>query len=79
MLTGGIVACYTGVPEKFGAVLFWRCNVMSKWVCTVCGYVYDPEMGDPDGGVAPGTAFQDIPDDWVCPECGVGKDAFEEA
>ena len=52
---------------------------MSKWVCTVCGYVYDPEMGDPDGGVAPGTAFQDIPDDWVCPESGVGKDAFEEA
>ena len=52
---------------------------MSKGVCTVCGYVYVPEMGDPDGGVAPGTAFQDIPDDWVCPECGVGKDAFEEA
>ena len=55
-MTGGIVACYTGVPEKFGAVLFWRCNVMSEWGCTVCGYVYDPEMGDPDGGGAPGTA-----------------------
>ena len=52
---------------------------MSKWVCTVCGYIYDPEVGDTDGGVAAGTAFEDIPDDWVCPECGVGKDAFEEA
>ncbi|MCR4427656.1 MAG: rubredoxin [Firmicutes bacterium] len=52
---------------------------MKKWVCTVCGYVYDPVEGDPDGGVPPGTAFADIPDDWVCPECGVGKDAFEEA
>ncbi len=42
----------------------------------VCGYVYDPEQGDPDGGIAPGTAFEDIPDDWVCPICGLGKDAF---
>jgi rubredoxin len=56
-----------------------RVSLMKKWVCTVCGYVYDPVEGDPDGGVPPGTAFADIPDDWVCPECGVGKDAFEEA
>jgi rubredoxin len=48
-----------------------------NWVCTVCGYVYDPEVGDPDGGVAPGTSFEDIPADWVCPVCGVGKDEFE--
>lgn len=52
-------------------------KIMKKYVCTVCGYVYDPELGDPDGGVAPGTAFEDIPEDWVCPLCGVGKDDFE--
>lgn len=50
---------------------------MEKYVCIVCGYVYDPEKGDPDGGIAPGTAFEDIPDGWVCPVCGVGKDQFE--
>lgn len=48
-----------------------------KYQCTVCGYVYDPAAGDPDGGIAPGIAFEDLPDDWVCPECGVGKDMFE--
>ena len=52
---------------------------MKKYVCTACGYEYDPAVGDPDGGVAPGTAFEDIPEDWVCPICGVGKDAFELA
>ena len=52
-------------------------NLMKKYVCTVCGYVYDPAEGDPDSGVAPGTAFEDIPDDWVCPVCAVGKDMFE--
>ena len=50
---------------------------MKKYICTVCGYVYDPELGDPDGGIALGTAFEDIPEDWVCPECGVGKEDFE--
>jgi len=50
---------------------------MKKYECTVCGYIYDQETGDPDGGIAPGTAFEDIPDDWVCPECGVGKEDFE--
>ncbi len=49
---------------------------MKKYICNVCGWVYDPEVGDPDGGIAPGTAFEDIPDDWECPECGVGKDDF---
>lgn len=48
-----------------------------SYVCSECGWVYDPAQGDPDGGIAPGTAFEDIPDDWVCPVCGVGKDAFE--
>ncbi len=50
---------------------------MEKWVCVVCGYVYDPEVGDPDSGIAPGTSFEDIPEDWVCPLCAVGKDQFE--
>ncbi len=53
-------------------------KVMDKYECTVCGYIYDPEKGDPDGGIAPGTAFADIPDDWVCPVCGVGKDQFKK-
>lgn len=52
-------------------------NMMAKYKCTVCGYIYDPGKGDPDGGIAPGTKFEDIPDDWVCPVCGVKKDKFE--
>lgn len=51
---------------------------MVKYECTVCGYIYDPEKGDPESGVNPGTSFEDLPDDWVCPVCGVGKDDFEE-
>ena len=51
---------------------------MEKWVCTVCGYVYDPEVGDPDNGVEPDTPFEELPEDWVCPACGVGKDMFEQ-
>jgi len=50
---------------------------MAKYKCTVCGYIYDPELGDPDSGVAPGTPFEEIPDDWLCPVCGVGKSEFE--
>ena len=46
--------------------------------CLACGYEYNPEVGDPDNGIAPGTAFEDLPDTWVCPLCGVGKDMFEE-
>jgi rubredoxin len=49
---------------------------MKKYVCDVCGYVYDPEAGDPDNGIKPGTSFEDLPADWVCPLCGVGKDEF---
>ena len=52
--------------------------MMKKWQCTVCDYIYDPEMGEPDGGIVPGTPFSELPDDWVCPECGVGKDMFVE-
>ena len=51
---------------------------MKKYVCIVCGYIYDPVEGDPDNGVNPGTAFEDISDDWLCPLCSVGKDEFEE-
>ena len=51
---------------------------MKKYRCIVCEWIYDPAVGDPDGGIAPGTSFEDIPDDWVCPVCGVGKDQFEE-
>ena len=50
---------------------------MDRYVCTLCGYVYDPALGDPDNGVAAGTKFDDIPDDWVCPLCGVDKSSFE--
>ena len=46
------------------------------YVCDVCGWVYDPEIGDPDSGIAPGTPFEDIPDDWECPDCGVTKEDF---
>jgi rubredoxin len=56
-----------------------RCKTMKKYVCVVCDYEYDPAVGDPDNGVAAGTAFEDIPDDWTCPVCGAGKDQFEEA
>ena len=49
---------------------------MQRYVCDVCGYVYDPAVGDPDNGVAPGTAFENLPDDWVCPECFVDKTSF---
>ncbi len=51
---------------------------MKKFRCIPCGYIYDPEIGDPDGGIDAGTAFEDIPDDWVCPVCSVGKEDFEE-
>lgn len=49
-----------------------------KYICDVCGYVYDEEMGDPDNGVAAGTKWEDVPEDYVCPLCGVGKDQFSQ-
>lgn len=51
---------------------------MAKYRCTACSYIYDEEKGDPDNDVPAGTLFSDLPDDWVCPVCGVGKDMFEE-
>jgi len=50
---------------------------MAKYECTVCGYIYDPELGDPDSGIKPGTPFEKLPDDWVCPVCGAAKSEFE--
>jgi len=52
---------------------------MRKYVCNVCNYEYDPAVGDPDNGIVPGTAFEDLPDDWVCPVCGADKTEFSEA
>ena len=51
-------------------------SALFKYKCSVCGHLYDPEYGDPDSGIAPGTAFEDIPGDWVCPVCGVGKEEY---
>lgn len=50
---------------------------MEKWECLVCGYIYDPELGDPDHDVEAGTPFEELPDGWTCPECGAGKDEFQ--
>jgi rubredoxin len=50
---------------------------MERWVCTGCGYVYDPEVGDPENGVPPGTPFEDLPDSWTCPVCYLSKAAFD--
>lgn len=49
---------------------------MKKYICELCGYIYDPEVGDPDSGIAPGTPFEEIPDDWACPLCGAEKSDF---
>ncbi len=51
---------------------------MASYECSACGYVYDPAVGDPDNGIPAGTAFADLPDDWTCPMCGLGKDVFSE-
>ena len=51
---------------------------MTRYVCNICSYVYDPEQGDPSSGIEPGTKFEDLPDDWICPECGAVKDQFEK-
>jgi rubredoxin len=52
---------------------------METYTCDVCGYDYDPKAGDPDNDVAPGTSWDKVPEDWICPVCGAGKDAFEVA
>lgn len=54
-----------------------RGKIMKKYVCELCGYVYDEAKGAPDEGIPAGTKWEDVPDDWECPDCGAGKDAFE--
>jgi rubredoxin len=58
----------------------WQQNSknMDKYLCILCGYIYDPAEGDPESGIAPGTPFEEIPEDWTCPACGVGKEHFEK-
>jgi rubredoxin len=51
---------------------------MGKYVCTICGWIYDPAQGDPENGIAPGIRFEDLPDEWVCPPCGAPKSEFEK-
>jgi rubredoxin len=58
-------------------LIYKRRDYMNKYVCVPCGYVYDPKEGDPDNGIAPGTAFEDLPEDWVCPVCAASKEEFE--
>ncbi len=62
---------------KLNKSILERRMKMDKYVCP-CGYVYDPEIGDEENGIAPGTAWEDVPEDWVCPVCGLSKDAFEK-
>ncbi len=64
--------------EKASAEEGKKVKVSEKYRCKVCGYIYDPQKGDPDNGIKPGTPFEDLPHDWICPECGVNKDQFEE-
>jgi rubredoxin len=51
---------------------------MAKWECMICGYTYDPALGDPDSGIEPGTPFEALPDDWICPVCRAGKERFDK-
>jgi rubredoxin len=53
-------------------------DLMKRWHCTICGHIYDPAEGDPDTGVPPGTPFENLPESWVCPDCGATKADFEE-
>jgi len=67
----------TYIEKKQKKKLNQGAKEMKKYKCLMCGYIYDPAVGDPENGVEAGTAFEDLPDDWVCPECGAGKDEFE--
>lgn len=73
---GFLAATYNIRRLRRSSTTFKEDTIMKKYVCEVCGYEYDPAVGDPDNGIAPGTAFEDLPDDWTCPTCGVGKDQF---
>lgn len=64
------------MAQRFQYLYSKKGYFIMKYVCDVCGYIYDPEVGDPDNGIEAGTAFEALPEDWVCPLCGVGKDDF---
>jgi len=64
--------------QKLISIITSKFQIMKKYRCTICGYIYDPVEGDPDGGINPGTDFNDIPEDWECPVCGVSKSEFVE-
>lgn len=51
---------------------------VARYECVICGHIYDEDLGDPETGIAPGTRWEDIPDDWMCPDCGAGKDSYEK-
>ena len=69
--------CITSNHWYILKIPFTKGNTIMKYVCP-CGYEYDPAVGDPDNGIAPGTPFEDLPEDWTCPVCGLDKDAFEK-
>jgi len=79
----GVYGC--GVPKElivsqyYPRIKTFTEDSMKKYTCTLCGYIYDPEAGDPDNGAPAGTAFEKLPDSWVCPLCGADKSAFEAA
>jgi rubredoxin len=71
-ITSGAVIAYRG-----SRTLTYQIMKKERYICITCGWIYDPETGDPDTGVEPGTAFEDIDEEWTCPACGVGKEYFE--
>lgn len=77
MNNSGLIRVYFTERNRKQSSTLKNKKSMDKYICTVCEYIYDPELGDPENGIQPGTAFEDLPDDWVCPLCGVGKEDFE--
>ena len=73
-----IVISVTVIVIKYQKASGKELDLMKKYVCSACGYEYDPVVGDPENGIEPGTAWEDVPEDWVCPLCSLGKDVFEE-
>jgi rubredoxin len=73
-ITSSRCVCYFNLnhPDQI-----MRKPLMKTWMCTICGWIYDEAKGSPDDGIEPGTRWEDIPADWVCPECGAGKTDFE--
>jgi len=71
-------AFFRDLPEAMKQPVVFQEDFMDKYECIACGYIYDPAVGDPDSGIPPGTPFDKLPEGWVCPLCGVGKDRFEK-